>query len=123
MPTIKKFPKAPYELLDYKIDYSAELDREIDTIASSFWIAPSDTTDGAGNQAINLSDSITASYDKDAPTPTYQLGGTAFTDKAATIFVKGGALDKEYLLENRIVTVKGRKYSRSIKIGVQQKSA
>jgi hypothetical protein len=123
MPAIKKFPKAPYEQLDYRIDYTAELAKETDTIASSFWIAPSDTVDHAGNAAINLTDSVTANYDKDAPSPTYQLGGTAFTNQTATIFVKGGALEKEYVLENRITTTKGRKYSRSIKIGVQLKSA
>lgn len=123
MPTpIKKLPKAPYELLDYAADYTRELAKDNDSIASSFWIVPSDTVDGSGNVAIKLKDNITVNYDVDNPSPVYSQGGTLNSTTKAYIYLKGGTMDKEYLLENRIVTTKGRKYSRSMKIVIQPKS-
>jgi hypothetical protein len=124
MPTpIKKLPKAPYELLDYAADYTKELAKDNDTIASSLWIAPSDTVDGPGNAAIKLADNVTVNYDADNPSPVYSLGGVLSSATKSYIYLKGGTMDKEYLLENRIITAKGRRYSRSMIIKIQPKSS
>lgn len=124
MPTpIKKMPKAPYELLDYAADYTKELAKDDDTIASSFWIVPSDTVDGSGNVAIKLADNVTVIYDVDNPSPIYSQGGVLNSATKAYIFLKGGTMDKEYLLENRMISAKGRRYSRSIIIKIQTKSS
>lgn len=120
---IKKLPKAPYELLDYAADYTKELAKDSDTIASSFWIVPSDTVDGPGNAAIKFADNVTANYDSDNPSPVYAQGGVLSSATKAYIFLKGGTMDKEYLLENRIITAKGRRYSRSMIIKIQPKSS
>lgn len=120
---IKKIPKAPYELLDYCADYSKELAKDNDAIASSFWIVPSNTVDGSGNDAIKLTDGVTASYDVDNPSPTYSQGGTLNSSGKAYIYLEGGTMDKEYLVENRMVSVKGRRYSRSLIIKIQPKSS
>lgn len=118
---IKKFAKAPAEKLDYAIDYSRELIRLGDTIASSVWIVPSNTSDAPGNQAIRLNDGVTVDYGETSPSPVFSQGGTLFTDTKATIYLSGGTLAKEYTLENRIVTAAGRKYSRRIVIVIQAK--
>lgn len=118
---IKKFAKAPAEKLDYAIDYGRELIRLGDTIASSVWIVPSNTTDAPGNQAIRLDEGVTVDYGETSPSPVFSQGGTLFTDTKATIYLSGGTLAKEYTLENRIVTAAGRKYTRRIAITVQAK--
>lgn len=118
---IKKFVKAPAEKLDYAIDYGRELIRLGDTIASSVWIVPSNTTDAPGNQAIRLDEGVTVDYGETSPSPVFSQGGTLFTDTKATIYLSGGTLAKEYTLENRIVTAAGRKYTRRIAITVQAK--
>ena len=124
MPTpIKKLPKAPYELLDYAADYTKELAKDNDTIASSLWIVPSDTVDGSGNTAIKLADNVTVNYDADNPSPVYSQGGVLNSATKSYIYLKGGVMDKEYLLENRIITAKGRRYSRSMIIKIQPKSS
>ncbi len=120
---IKKFAKAPAEKLDYAIDYGKELTRLGDTIASSLWIVPSNTVDGSGNQAIQLDDGVTVNYSETNPSPTFSQGGTSFTDTKAIIHLSGGILTKEYIAENRITTVDGRKYARRIKIIIQDKTA
>lgn len=120
---IKKIPKAPYELLDYCADYTKELAKDNDAIASSLWIVPSNTVDGSGNDAIKLTDGITVNYDIDNPSPIYSLGGILNSSTKAFIFLKGGTMDKEYLLENRIISIKGRRYSRSLIIKIQPKSS
>lgn len=103
--------------------YTKELAKDNDTIASSLWIVPSDTVDGAGNAAIKLADNVTVNYDADNPSPVYSQGGVLSSATKAYIFLKGGTMDKEYLLENRIITTKGRRYSRSLIIKIQPKSS
>ena len=118
---IKKFAKAPSEKLDYAIEYGKELIRLGDTIASSRWIIPSNTVDAPGNQAVSLDDGVTVNYSESSPSPVFSQGGTLFTDTKATIYLSGGTLAQEYILENRIITAAGRKYSRRIIIVVQAK--
>lgn len=120
---IKKFAKAPAEKLDYAIDYGKELTRLGDTIASSQWIVPSNTVDGPGNPAIRLDDGVTVDYGETSPSPVFSQGGTLFTDFKSIIYLLGGTLGKEYVVENRIVTTGGRKYARRIKIVIQDKTA
>lgn len=119
---IKKFAKAPAEKLDYAIDYGKELTRLGDTIASSQWIVPSNTVDGPGNPAIRLDDGVTANYSETSPSPVFSQGGTSFADLKVIIYLIGGTLGKEYVVENRIVTALGRKYARRIKIVIQDKT-
>ncbi len=124
MPTpIKKLPKAPYELLDYAADYTKELAKDNDSIASAFWIVPSDTVDGPGNVSIKLADNVTVNYDVDSPSPVYSQGGVVNSTTKSYIYLKGGTLEREYLLENRMISAKGRRYSRSMIIKIQPKSS
>lgn len=120
---IKKFAKAPAEKLDYAIDYGKELTRLGDTIASSLWVMPSNTVDGPGNQAIHLDDGVTVNYNETSPSPIFSQGGTLYTTTRAIIYLSGGTLTKEYIAENRITTVGGRKYARRIKIVIEDKTA
>ena len=120
---IKKFAKAPAEKLDYAVDYGKELTRLGDTIASSQWIVPSSTVDGPGNQAIRLDDGVTVDYGESSPSPVFSQGGTLFTDLKVIIYLTGGTLGKEYVVENRIITASGRKYARRIKLVIQDKTA
>ena len=121
MGLIQKFAKAPAEKLDYAVDYDSELTALGDTVASSLWIVPSNTVDAGGNQVIALDDDVTVNYSEDSPSPTYNQGGTLFTDTTATIHLNGGTLGEEYTLENRIVTSAGRQYTRHIIIKIQDK--
>ncbi len=66
---------------------------------------------------------MTVDYGETSPSPVFSQGGTLFTDTKATIHLSGGTLAQEYTLENRIVTAAGRKYTRRIKIVIQDKSA
>lgn len=116
---IKKFAKAPAERLDYTIDYGKELTRLTDTILSSLWVVPSNMLDGVANQAIHLDNGVTLSYDENSPTPVFSQGGVSFTSTAATIYLSGGTLTNEYIVENRITTAGGRMYARRIVIAVQ----
>jgi len=118
-PVIKKFAKAPAERLDYTIDYGKELTRLTDTIVSSVWVVPSNMLDNFSNQAIHLDDGVTVSYDENSPSPVFSQGGVSFTSTAATIYLSGGTLNNQYIVENRITTVGGRKYARRIQIAVQ----
>jgi hypothetical protein len=107
---IKKFAKAPAEKLDY-------------AIASSQWIVPSNTVDGPGNQSVSLDDGVTVDYGEASPSPVFSQGGTLFTDLKVIIYLTGGTLGKEYVVENQIVTTAGRKYARRIKLVIQDKTA
>lgn len=119
---IKKFTKAPAETLDYAMDYGKELTRLGDTIATSIWIIPSNTVDGPGNEAIHLDDGVTVNYSETSPSPIFSQGGTLYTTAKAIIYLSGGVLTKEYIVENRIMTVGGRKYARRVKIIMQDKT-
>jgi hypothetical protein len=66
---------------------------------------------------------VTVDYSEASPSPVFSQGGTSFTDTKAIIFLSGGTLTKEYIAENRITTVDGRKYARRIKIVIEDKTA
>lgn len=121
MTTPIRFPKGPAELLDFKIDYASELAASSDTIQSSLWIVPSNTVDAPGNASVKLADGITVNLSPDTPSPTYAQGGTQKTDTNVTILLSGGTLGNVYTVENRIVTVQGRKHSRTIEIVIEQR--
>lgn len=112
-------PKAPSELLDYKVDYAAELAGTSDTIQTSTWLVPSNTVDAPGNAAVKLADGITVNEDPDTPSPTYTQGGTSKTASTATIFLSGGTRGNVYRVINRVTTTQGRKYSRILEIVIE----
>lgn len=112
-------PKAPSELLDYKVDYTAELAVAGDAIQSSLWIVPSNTVDAPGNTAIKLADNVTLNEDPDMPSPVFTQGGTSRTASTTTIFLSGGTRGNVYRIINRIATTQGRKYSRILEIVIE----
>lgn len=112
-------PKAPSELLDYKVDYAAELAGTSDTIQSSAWLVPSNTVDAPGNAAIKLVDGVTVNEDPDTPSPAFTQGGTSKTVSTATIFLSGGTRGNVYRVINRVTTTQGRKYSRILEIVIE----
>lgn len=122
MSDIKRFTKAPYELLDFTADYTAEMAAIGSTISSSLWIVPSDTVDDAGNTSIDFADGITVDEDIDNPSPAYSLGGTVTTNDKATIFLSGGTKGQVYRVKNRIITANGRRYSRIFDVEIKDKS-
>lgn len=79
---LKKWPdKDPDAVLDHEMDWAEWL--EGDTIAASEWIVPAGIT-------------------KDP------VKGDTFTDTAAVIWLRGGAIGQKYELTNRITTAAGR---------------
>lgn len=118
---IKVFTKAPRERLDFSADYSKELARDDDTLASSIWVLPSDTVDAIDNLTLFLSDAVEVDYDgKD---PYFALAGdTGFTTTLAFVWIDGGTPPNTYTVENHVVTARGRKYQRRFKIRIVHKS-
>lgn len=119
-----QFVKGVYDILDYTVDYTAELDRIGQTIASSSWVMGSGTVDGSGNTAITLSDSVTPTFGV-APSPSYSQGGTAVSAdaKKATCFIGGGTNGNTYTVENAIITTGSppRRYSRQMQLTVRNR--
>lgn len=120
--SVPQFYKGAYDTLDYSVDWTSELDRIGETIASSFWVIPSATTDAPGNTSIALSDSVQASFGT-SPTPQYLQGGTSNTSKTATCFIAGGTVGTSYTIENAIITTGAppRNYSRQLTIVVKNR--
>lgn len=87
------FAKDPNAVLDYDIDWSAQMTLDADTIASSTWTVPSGIT-------------------KDS---------TSNTDTRTKVWLSGGAAGKTYALLNRIVTEGGRTFDRTVKLKVKER--
>ena len=89
-----RFTKDPDETLDYMVDWSRELaDKSNDTIGESSWSAET---------GIDIEDDSN-------------------TTLTATVWLSGGTLGANYKVTNRIVTVGGRTYERTIEIAVRNK--
>ena len=88
------FTKDPEAVLDYSIDWTDWLDG--DAIATSTWIAPTET----GSPTVVASSN---------------------TSKIATVWLSGGTVGANYTVTNRITTAGGRTEDRSITIRVRER--
>lgn len=89
----RQFTKDPQEVLDYTVDWGANILATGETISTSTWTVPSGIT-----------------KDSDSKTST-----------TAVIWLSGGTADTDYDLTNKIVTSGSRTFERTITIGVRQK--
>lgn len=119
-----QFIKGVYDILDYTVDWTAELDRISETILTSTWVMASGTVDGPGNLSITLSDSVTPTFGT-SPSPAYTQGGTQVSSdsKKATCYIGGGTNGTTYTVENAIITTGSppRYYSRQIQLTVRNR--
>ncbi len=89
----RQFTKDPSEVLDYTVDWGANILATGETISTSTWTVPSGIT-----------------KDSDSKTNT-----------TTVIWLSGGTADTDYDLVNKIVTSGSRTFERTITIGVRQK--
>lgn len=88
------FKKDPDEVLDFKIDWSAQMTQDgSDTISTATW-------------------SVTTGIIVDS---------TSKTTTSATVWLSGGTAGTEYDCVNEIVTAGGRTYNRTIKIVCEER--
>ena len=88
------FIKDPSDVLDFKIDWSAQLTQDgSDTIATSTWTVPTGITQNSESE----------------------------TTTAATIWLSAGTADTDYDCVNTIVTAASRTYQRTITIKVRNR--
>jgi hypothetical protein len=90
--------KDPDEILDYVMDYSREFAKSepVDQIATSVWSVSPDTLDIDSEEVIG-------------------------TDKARVWVSGGGKLHTSHRLTNRVTTIGGRTYDRTIKVTIRSK--
>lgn len=86
-------PKDPDEVIDYDLDWSRQLSRDADTIATSAWTVPSGITQDDSEN----------------------------TDTLAKIWLSGGTNGESYLLINHITTAAGRVFERTVKLRVKSR--
>jgi len=92
---MQRFPdKAPGELLDYRVDWSARLtvNRVSDTITASTWSA----------SPVGLT-----------------INTNTFTNPYTTVWISGGTLNETYTLTNTVTTQGGRTMVEEIQIKVK----
>lgn len=121
-PIVKNFYKAPADILDYTANYTDELLKVRDFITSSEWLVPSHTNDSGGGDYVELADDVTVNYSQDAPAPVFSVAGCSNSTTMALIFIKGGTINKSYVVENRILTNGGRRYARRFTLTLVNKS-
>lgn len=115
---IVTFKKAPYERLDYTVDWSKEVTPEADTVASATWTLQSDTVDGAGPTSLHLADGAVAPTYGEVPSPTWAQSGSYVTTTTSVAYISGGTLGKIYLVQADMITAAGRKYARQFNIQI-----
>lgn len=119
--SVPSFIKGPYDTLDYTVDYTAELNRIGETIASSAWVIPSGVADLPANDTIPLDDSVTPNFGV-SPSPLFSQGGTdTMNGTIARVFITGGTIGRTYKIQNDILTTGDppRRYSRQLEITVR----
>lgn len=88
------FIKDPDEVLDYVINYAAQLTQDgSDTISTSTWTVATGLTEDSESE----------------------------TTTAVTIWLSGGTVGTSYDCENEIVTAGGRTYNRTITILIRER--
>jgi len=80
--------KDPDEVLDYSIDWSAQMAADGDTIASAEWIVPAELTKGA----------------------------EVVTGNIVTVWLSGGTAARSHFVTSRITTTAGRVMDRSARL-------
>lgn len=113
--SIPALPKIPFADKPYSFDWTDWLNEIGDTIASSFWVVPSDQQDLPGNTAIILADDVTPNFGA-APSPQYGRGGTFLKGNITTIMLSGGTPGNQYTIQNCITTAGGVRDARQMLI-------